>query len=226
MRPADRLFLLVQLLRGRSARTAASLAEELGVSKRTVYRDVADLVDSGVPIEGEAGVGYRLQRGYELPPMTLTPEEIEALALGMRMVEAWGDPEIGAAARAVLTKVESVLPAALRPSLRETALFAIERPVRVGPELATLRRAVAARRKLRLVYGQTEVSERVVRPLGLYYWGTTWTLAAWCELRGDYRNFRPDRIRELEPLPERFDPDDGPSLSAFLAAMRARTPFD
>ena len=224
MRRADRLFLLVQLLRGRNVRTAEELADELGVSKRTVYRDVADLVGSGVPIEGEAGVGYRLQRGFELPPMTLTPEEIEALVLGARMVEAWGDPELGAAARAVLTKVEAVLPAALRPSLRDAALFAIERPWRGGPELAALRRAIAGSRRLRLRYasGDGDVSERVVRPLGLYFWGTAWTLAAWCELRSDYRNFRPDRMEEITVLPDRFDSDEGPSLAGFLAHIQAR----
>lgn len=222
MRRADRLFLLVQLLRAKRVTTAEHLAAELGVSKRTVYRDIRDLEDSGIPVEGEAGVGYRLHRGFELPPMTFTPGELEALVLGARMVEAWGDDALGADARAVLTKVGAVLPPALKPVLDGTALFAMPRRWRSDAlrGLGDLRAAITARRKLRLGYvgADERVSERIVRPLGLYFWGTSWTLAAWCELRTAYRNFRPDRIAALEVLDTRFD-EDGPSLSGFLDAM-------
>lgn len=223
MRRADRLFLLVQLLRAKRVATAEALAAELGVSKRTVYRDIRDLEDSGIPIEGEAGVGYRLHRGFELPPMTFTPAELEALVLGARMVEAWGDADLGTAARAVLTKVGAVLPPALKPVLDDAALFAIPRrwSATATMHLDVLRHAIAARRKLALSYAteQGRTTERVVHPLGLYFWGSSWTLAAWCEMRADYRNFRPDRITDLQTLEDRYDPDAGPSLQGFLDAM-------
>ena len=223
MRRADRLFLLVQLLRARSITTADELAGELAISKRTVYRDIRDLAASGVPIEGEAGVGYRLQRGFELPPMTFTPSELEALALGARMVEAWSDPELGAAARAVLTKVEAVLPKALRPTLASTALFAMPRQwgAEVTRGLGPLRQAIAARQRITIAYARADgaTSERTIHPLGLYFWGSTWTLAAWCETRAAYRNFRPDRIDRVNLLGDRFDPDTGPNLEGFMAAM-------
>ncbi|MCB9680476.1 MAG: YafY family transcriptional regulator [Alphaproteobacteria bacterium] len=226
MRRADRLFLLVQLLRARRVSTAEELAAELGVSKRTVYRDIRDLEASGVPVEGEAGVGYRLHRGFELPPMTFTPGEIEALVLGARMVEAWGDDELGTAARAVLTKVGAVLPPPLRPVLDDAALFAIPRHWRdtAARGMADLRRAIHQRHKLNITYVDVDGAgtERIIHPLGLYFWGMTWTLAAWCELRGGYRSFRPDRIDALQVSDERYDPDHGPNLAGFLHAMDQR----
>jgi predicted DNA-binding transcriptional regulator YafY len=226
MRRADRLFHLVQLLRTRRFNTAAQLADELRVSLRTVYRDVRDLVEAGTPIEGEPGVGYRLRPGYELPPMTLAGDEIEALVLGMRMVQAWGDPELAAAARSVATKVETVLPETLREVLVRTALFAHSGPWTqlAASELGTLRRGIAEQRKLRFAYERAdgEHSERAVRPLGLYFWGRTWSLAAYCELRGDYRNFRPDRMRDVTLLDEPFDDGDGVSLAAFIRQMQLR----
>ena len=228
MRRADRIFLLVQVLRNRRVATAEDLARELGVSKRTVYRDVRDLELSGIPIEGEAGVGYRLRKGFELPPMTLTPSEIEALVLRARMVEAWGDAELGTAARGVLTKMASVLPSPLRPLLDDAALFAPARSwsEQVTKGLGVLREAIAGRRRMRVDYMDRggEVTQRTLRPLGLYFWGNTWTLAAWCEMREDYRNFRPDRIHAMALLDDRFNTDHPPNLAGFLEAMTAREP--
>lgn len=222
MRRADRLFQLVQLLQARRVTTARVLAEELGVSLRTVYRDVADLVGHGVPIEGEAGVGYRLARGFSLPPMTFTPEELEALALGARMVEAWGDRDLGLAARALLTKVDAVLPEGLRPLVADTALFALGTGVAAArrQSLAPLREAIRRRRKIELTYrdGQGAETARVVWPLALHFWGKAWTLAAWCELRADYRSFRPDRITAVAIL-DAPRPDGPASLEGFLAAF-------
>lgn len=226
MRRADRLFQLVQLLRAKRMTTAERLAEELRISKRTVYRDIADLQRSGIPVRGEAGVGYRLERGFELPPLTFNSEEIESLVIGARMVEAFGDPDLAQAARSAMTKVEAVLPGPLRRVLQDTALFAPAMPwhARRAAGLQHLRQATTERRKLSFAYVRADgqPSHRVVRPLGLYFWGNAWSLAAWCELRGAYRNFRPDRMAEVELLPDRFDGSDGVDLAGFVADMRSQ----
>jgi len=205
MRRADRLFQIVQLLRARRLATAADLAAELEVSTRTVYRDVQDLIDGGVPIDGEAGVGYRLRTGFELRPMTFTVDEIEALVLGARMVQAWADPELGVAVRSAMTKIENVLPEPLQASMLKTALFGPPRrtrEARSGP-LRELRRAIGndSWAWLRYVDGESVETERTVVPLGLYFWGKQWLLAAYCCLRSDYRSFRVDRIHELRLVP-------------------------
>jgi predicted DNA-binding transcriptional regulator YafY len=168
VRRADRLFQIVQLLRSRRTLTAARMAEELGVSVRTVYRDIADLDAAGVPVDGEAGVGYRLRKGYELPPLTFDTEEIDALVTGARMIRAWADPELGDAARRALVKVEAVLPEALRAHLGRTALFAPGMVPSQEP-LAILRHAIGARRKLRFHYVRRDgdALTRSVRPVGL-----------------------------------------------------------
>lgn len=232
MRRADRLFQIVQLLRLKRTATARELAAELEVHPRTLYRDIQDLVASGVPIEGEAGVGYRLARGYELPPLTLYGEELESLVIGMRMVQRWADPALGEAAGRVLRKIEAVLPSGLRSQMQDTHLFAPDlfaTHPSATRHLRELREAIAGRRKLRVVYRAWEYgekggeeTERVLRPLALYFWGSRWTLAAWCELRGDYRSFRPDRIQRIDALPDTFDGSDGIHLSAFIAEMERR----
>ncbi len=223
MRRADRLFRLVQLLRARRFATGEQIAQELGVSKRTVYRDVADLQASGVPIRGEAGVGYRLERGYDLPPLIFNGEELEGLVLGARIVGAWGDPDLAAAVGSAMTKIEAVLPEALRTVLIDTPLFAPGRPWArdVVREMTQLRRGISERRLVHFDYRRAdgEDSQRSVRPLGLYFWGSSWTLATWCELRHDYRSFRPDRMRNVSLLEETFDGSDGVSLEGFLARM-------
>ena len=227
MRRADRLFQLVQVLRARRFATGQQIADELGVSKRTVYRDIADLQGSGVPIEGEAGVGYRIDRGFELPPLTFNAEEIESLVLGARIVSSWGDADLADAVRSAMTKIEAVLPEPLRRVLLETALFAPGRPgaAAMTSELSLLRRAVGEHRPVRFAYTRADGADstRTVRPLGLYFWGTKWTLAAWCEFRDDYRSFRPDRMRDVMMLDEAFDGSDGIHLEAFLEHMERRT---
>jgi predicted DNA-binding transcriptional regulator YafY len=227
MRRADRLFQLVQLLRSRKQRTAAELGDELRVSTRTVYRDVADLIGSGVPIEGEPGVGYRLRRGYELPPLTFNAEEIESLVLGARMVQAWADDELAQAASSALTKIEAVVPEPLRSSITNSTLFAVSGAWAraMATELGLLRRAIADRRKLRFRYRREdgESSERIVRPLGLYFFGAKWLLASYCEMRADYRSFRVDRMDQHEQLDETFDPSDGIDLRTFLLKVASRT---
>ena len=221
MRRADRLFQVIQLLRRRNVVTAAWLASELEVSERTVYRDVRDLVMSGVPIEGEAGVGYMLRRGFDLPPLMFTDAEIEAMVLGARIVTSWGDAALAKAAGEALARVESVLPDRLRSRLNETRLFApgFHVPRAIIDRLPQLRTAMESRRKVRLEYTSADGSEteRVVRPIGLFFWGYGWSLAAWCELRTAFRSFRLDRIRALEVLDERFHDEPGRTLDDFMA---------
>jgi predicted DNA-binding transcriptional regulator YafY len=203
MRRADRLFQIVQILRRRrTIATARQIAEKLAVSERTVYRDVRDLILAGTPIDGEAGVGYRLQPGYDLPPLMFDRDEIQALVLGARIVAQFGDPALARASESILGKVASVLPKDLEPLLADTRLFVPKTGsgARSAAGLAVAREALLARRRLRLTYanGKGEQTERCIRPLGLFFWGKTWTLAAWCEMRSDFRNFRLDRIDEID----------------------------
>jgi predicted DNA-binding transcriptional regulator YafY len=220
VRRADRLFSLVQLLRRRRLSTAAWLARELEVSERTIYRDVKDLMASGVPITGEAGVGYALQRGFDLPPLTFTRDELAALVLGTRMVVAWGDAELARSARSALQRIRAAVPDALRAVPEETPLFApgfhVQGEQRRG--LGELRAAIADKRKLRLEYVRRDgaPSARTVRPLCLSFWGHAWSLTAYCELRGDFRHFRLDRIVSLEVIEETFDDEPGKTLNDVL----------
>ncbi len=220
MRRADRLFQIIQLLRVRTTMTAAEIARELEVSERTIYRDIKDLMASGVPIEGEAGVGYALPRGFDLPPLMFTDDEIEALVVGARMVDAWGDASLARHARNVLRKAETVLPDGLKERLRSVGIYAPNYfiPTTLTDNLEPARRAVATRRKMHFHYEDREgvATDRVVQPLGLYFWGTAWTLVAWCELRSDFRNFRPDRMAEVRVLEEEIPDEPGKDLATFL----------
>ena len=221
MRRADRLFQIVQLLRRRRKATrAADIARQLGISERTVYRDIRDLVLAGTPIDGEAGVGYRLRPGYDLPPIMFDREEIQALVLGARIVRQFGDPALARASDAILNKVASILPADLAPLLEDTPLFVPGIVSATDPvdALGAARGALIARRKLRLRYADATGagSERTVRPLGIFFWGRTWTLAAWCELRTDFRNFRLDRATAASVLDETFADEPGRTLRDML----------
>jgi predicted DNA-binding transcriptional regulator YafY len=173
MRRADRLFQIIQVLRRGRLTTATQLAERLEVSERTIYRDVKDLMASGVPIEGEAGVGYIMGLDFDLPPMMFSHEEVQALVLGARMVESFGDASLRTAARSVLDKVEAVLPEDLRAQVESTALFSLPFVLEDGTRerLGWLREGIDQRRKMRLEYRdqKDQNSERVVRPLGLYF---------------------------------------------------------
>lgn len=223
MRRADRLFQTVQLIRGRRLSTAQLLAERLQVSVRTVYRDVADLQHQGVPIEGEAGVGYRMRAGYDIPPLMFTAAEAQALVAAIRIAQPRLDGALAAGAEGALSKILAVLPPAVRAAADSLALFAPP----VGPDalslqrLATLRQAAEARRKLQLHYVdlQDEASERTVRPLGCFFWGQVWTLAAWCELRQDFRSFRIDRLRSAQVLDEGFRDEPGRTLADLLRRL-------
>jgi predicted DNA-binding transcriptional regulator YafY len=222
MRRADRLFQIVQLLRRRRrATTATDIAQRLGISDRTVYRDIRDLVLAGTPIDGEAGVGYRLRPGYDLPPLMFDREEIQALVLGARIVRQFGDPALARASESILNKVASILPDDLAPLMDDTRLFVpgIAATSASADALGVARGALVGRRKFRFQYADAkgDGSARTVRPLGIFFWGRTWTLAAWCELRTDFRNFRLDRMTEPAALDETFTDEPGRTLKDMLA---------
>jgi len=222
MRRADRLFQIVQHLRAGRLVTARTLAERLEVSVRTVYRDVADLQASGVPIEGEAGVGYVMREGFDLPPLMFTSEEIVALVAGARIVRAFGGAAMALAAGEALVKIEAVLPEAARARAQAVPVHAAswEMGDALRARIDEVEAAVEGRRRLVMGYrdGGGGETERVVRPLGLWFWGKVWTLVAWCELRRDFRMFRVDRIGALA-VGERFPVEQGRTLAAFFRRM-------
>lgn len=226
MRRADRLFRIVHYLRGRRLTRARELAHWLEVSERTVYRDIRDLTLSGVPIEGEAGVGYILRHGFDLPPLMFEYDEVEALVIGARMVEAWGSTPLAQAARSALAKIAGVLPADRRSAVEQTRVYAPAFHIdpQLGATFELLRRAVRDNRYTGFAYVREDgaASERTVRPLSLYFWGERWTLAAWCEMRQDFRNFRLDRISEVQVQQRTFAAEPGKTLADFLRAMQRK----
>jgi len=226
MRKAERLFQLMTLLRSRrQAVTAESLADLMNVSERTIYRDMQALSLSGVPIEGEAGVGYRLKPGFNLPPLMFDEQELDALLLGIRMVQAWSDEDLSTAADSVLNKIRAVLPDRVHhqhirneewinvPNLdsnRQLSAFSTQ-----------IRRAIKKMNIVLMKYEKPdgEKSSRRLWPLGLFYWGQTWTLVAWCEKRDDYRMFRLDRIESLETLDEHYAQRPDRNLQHYLSQV-------
>ena len=205
MRRAERLFQIIQILRRSTLPvTGAALAGELEVSTRTVYRDIADLMAQRVPITGEAGLGYLLASEYDMPPLMLTPAELEAIVLGAQWVAGRNDPLLSPAARDVLAKIATAVPSHLRPFVAEPSTGVAPRLVTAEDvvDLATLRDAIRKRVKLRLLYRAEDgdETERTVRPVVLGYSDTNRVLIAWCELRQGFRHFRTDRMRVAELL--------------------------
>lgn len=225
MRRADRLLRIVQILRrARKPVTAQQIADELELSIRTIYRDIADLLANGVPIAGEAGVGYVLRAGYDLPPLMFSVEEIEALVLGAQMVAQSADASLGRAADDAIAKIAHVLPGDLRAALERTALFAPSfRKTGVRIDLALVRTAIRRERKLFVAYQDAKAirTERVIWPLAVAFFADTPVVGAWCELRRDFRHFRADRIESLEARDERFDPRGGRLMRDYLRSVGA-----
>ncbi len=207
MRRADRLFQIIQMLRrSRRPLTAEKLASELGLSKRSVYRDIADLTGQGVPIRGEVGVGYVLDRNYDMPPLMLTPDELEAAVLGAQWVAERGDPALAGAARDLISKIASAIPQGLRIFIVEPSLGtpANHLPIVDGLDIGRTRAWIRQGRKIRICYRSNEgnETERIVWPVIVGYAETVRLLAAWCELREAFRHFRTDRIVRAEFLDE------------------------
>jgi predicted DNA-binding transcriptional regulator YafY len=219
MRRAERLFRLVNELRSRSVSRAEDLATFFEISVRTVYRDIAHLQASGLPIEGEAGVGYILRPGFDLPAMTFTFEQLDALAIGLSFVEAAGDTSLSHSAREVRTKLQASLPEPEKRKLENAPMFASRRQGRADARLKTVRSAIREAKVLRLHYEDAAgaPSSRRVRPLAIWAFTDGWLFVGWCELRKDLRAFRLDRISLIEETGEHFAHDPDKNLAAYLS---------
>lgn len=223
-RRADRLFQIVQILRGRRLTTAALLAERLGVSARTVYRDIRDLSLSGMPIEGEAGSGYRLLWGFDLPPLMLTNRESEALIVAIRLLKTWGGESLSKELESAQEKVLAILPEESRRKAEQTRIYApdiaLQPHSRSGFDV--IHQAISSQQVLALHYRDEagQLSWREVQPLGLFFWGEHWLLAAWCERRNDYRCFRLDRCLTITLTGRRFSESAERSLADFLRKVK------
>lgn len=229
MRRPDRLFDLVQILRDGKLHRAADLGRRLGVSTRTVWRDMAALAGSGLPVEGARGVGYQLRDPTTLPPMTLTRDEFEALRLGITLVAGAADPATARAAASLRAKIGAVAPARAQDPGADSFVFASAEAARAAPYLALIRRAIRDHLTLALGYPdvqgrEAEGTERLrrVRPLHLDYWGRAWTLAAWCDLSHDFRIFRVDLLTSLAHDGGAFLPEAGKTAEDYLARLDPR----
>ena len=219
MRKADRLFQIVNLVRSHQPITAERLAEELNVSVRTVYRYIDDLSASNIPLYGETGIGYRLHQGFELPPLALTADEYDALMLGIEMLSVSTGKELTHAAKSLLHKIEAGLPerkaGISEPSIR--AISVIDR-THTSRHWDLLRGAIQMRKVIQFSYSTLGgiSSDRTAYPLGLFYWGGKWTLGTWCTLRSAFREFRIDRIAELEITNDTFQSTGEINLKAYM----------
>ncbi len=226
MRRADRLFQIVQFLRGGRLVTAQLLAERLEVSERTIYRDIADLQSTGVPIDGEAGVGYIMREGFDLPPLMFNRDEIVAIVAGTRMLKSVGGIEMAKAAEEALFKIEAVLPEAERARLGKVSVRAPFRyiPEHVRRALDTIEEATEERRVIRFAYEDAngQKTERDIQPLGLWFWTNSWTAVGWCRMREDFRMFRVDRMTHLTVTEESFRLQKGQTLKDLQDQMIAR----
>ena len=223
MRRTDRLFDLIQILRDGRLHRASEMADRLEVSVRTIWRDMATLMASGLPVEGERGVGYILRAPITLPPMILSAAELEALRLGVRLVAEGADPGLARAARMLATKIASVTPAPPEDDGDDLFVFTGNEAERAAPHLPVIRSAIREKHRLTISYMDTEGREthRDIRPLQLAFWGRVWTLAGFCEARQDFRNFRVDRITSLHDTEEVFPDEPGRNLATYLASVEA-----
>jgi predicted DNA-binding transcriptional regulator YafY len=209
MRRADRLLRIIQILRRhRRPVIGQIIAEELEVSLRTIYRDIADLITDGVPIRGEAGVGYALDDGYDLPPLMFSADELEAVMLGLQWVTRRGDPDLARAAQDSVAKIGAVLPEHMRPYLFDSPLIAPPTYAlsKDHIDVAALRLAIRNQNKVKIDYADEHEAKttRIIWPIAISYFDAQRLIIAWCELRQDFRTFRTDRMRVAEVLPEKY----------------------
>ena len=226
MRKADRLFQIIQILRrARKPITAEAIAVELETSKRSVYRDIATLMGQRVPIRGEAGMGYVLDSGFDLPPLMLTPDEIEAAVLGAQWVMARGDPGLVRAAEDLVAKIAASVPERLRPLVLDPSARTRTDRMPIPPDqidMVEVRRAIHGSRKIQLGYRDEkgEDTQRKVWPIAIGYLETVRMMVGWCELRQDFRHFRTDRITAAEFLEERYPERPAVLRARWRAALR------
>lgn len=224
MRRADRLIKIVHYLRRmRHAVTARKIADDFGICQRTVYRDIQDLMNSGVPIYGEAGVGYVIDKKYHLPPVMFDIDELEAIALGINMVCNWTDGKFSAKAKSALEKIQAVLPDSLLHDMEQLTTHSEEshRKIPWEADFSAIRECIRQRRKISFEYLDLKdrLSQRKVRPLSMVFFGPVWLLTSWCESRQDFRNFRLDRIRGFQVTDESFPDEKGKNLKAYQAQL-------
>lgn len=227
MRKADKLFQLTNLIRVKQPITADKIADELGVSVRTVYRYIDDISVSGIPIYGTKGIGYQLHDNYELPPLNLTEKEIDALMLGIKMVSTWTGDSLSEAAQSLANKIQSVLPKHVRNEY-SPIVYAPDLSIR-GTEREVWGQCYEAIKQqyiLQIQYKTPDenLTNRKVFPLGLFYWGGKWTLGCWCSLRKNYRDFRLDRVVEIKLTKEIYKTTDVVNLQAYMASVE-KNPF-
>ncbi len=218
MRRAERLFRLVNEMRSRGLSRADDLAAHFEISVRTVYRDIAHLQASGLPIEGEAGVGYLLRPGFDLPSMTFTHDQVEALAVGLSFAESLDDPALAAAAREARFKIQASMPQPEARKLTDAPYFSMRRSTGAPPIAAMLRKAIRKRHCVEVTYADANgrQSYRLVRPLAIWNLSDGWMFSGWCDLRNGFRTFRFDRISSFAVTQIIFDEDDAKSLRAFM----------
>ena len=215
MRRADRLMQLVQLLRNGDLHRAEDLARATNVSLRTIYRDMDTLAASGVPIEGERGIGYRVTAAITLPPLNLTMTELEALHLGLAAVTGSKDADLATAAKTLTDKLDAVMPEDRSKAPTGFAIYPFADAARGFQHLPMIRQAIRTRQKLEVTQGDIE---RTVRPLQLDYWGRLWTCIIWCETTKAFDELRVDQIDKTRLLPSLFVDEKGQSLADFIAA--------
>jgi predicted DNA-binding transcriptional regulator YafY len=221
MRKAERLFQLTNLIRHRQPITAQTLADELEISVRSVYRYIDDLSVSGIPIYGTTGIGYQLDDHFELPPLNLTENELEALLLGVNMVRGWTSDELSQSAKSLAVKIEVAVPKALNDGLLTTIHVPHETDRSLEREKwQQIHQAIKKQTALFIDYSDQyqQISQRQVYPLGLFYWGGKWTLGCWCTLRKGYRDFRLDRMQQITQLP-RFEKTAMINFDVYIASF-------
>ncbi|NVK23180.1 MAG: YafY family transcriptional regulator [Kangiellaceae bacterium] len=223
MRKADRLFQLVNIVRNRQPITAEDIAVELNVSVRSIYRYIEDLSVSGIPIYGVSGLGYKLDKQFELPPINLNKNELEALLLGVDMIRSWTGNDLSNSAKSLYAKIAAAIPDNIKNDFSATIFspsFDDRHQERHHWEL--LRTAIKHQNIVDIKYQSLDNTEsrRKIYPLGLLYWGSKWTIASWCTLRSDFRSFRIDLLTELETLNDKFETNSQICLKKFLSTLK------